>query len=110
VQVPVLVLILVFYIYIHIYISHQSEAYGILGAFQTSKFSNLDESTTKASFLCNNKAVVKTINKIRKYRIATKLYQSPDFDIISTIHKIWSTTKSRNNGDTCKGASRLTLE
>jgi hypothetical protein len=72
--------------------SYRSEAMGVLGAMVL--YDRLQEftlqrcgnrATVQVRFLCDNEALVKTLNKLRRRPITPKFYYLPDVDIIKEI-------------------------
>jgi ribonuclease HI len=77
------------------YTSHRSEAWGVYSTMKLIEFIKIfrkqhnNNNKLKITILCDNKAVVDTINKIRHMKPTCKDYYSADFDIIDEIRVLW---------------------
>jgi hypothetical protein len=77
------------------YSSHRSEAWGLLGIFcligliYEYRTKQQITSVMGLQLLCDNKALAKTLNKLKNQTPSIKDYKSADFDLIETIRIKW---------------------
>jgi hypothetical protein len=78
--------------------SHRCEAFGVLSGIITlyhlliwkKENTTYNPTSIKTIFICDNKAVIDSINKLKHKKILSlKDYYSPDFDVLNTIIQIY---------------------